>query len=216
MGIDYKIYAEVKAGHRWYNISPLIKNVKGETVLCPLRSGRSSLHFFVQDLRDGYITGGGVPEDASEEIMGLFHQPLDDTTKDFFSKNITYRQYYQSQVFTVGYVPAIKNRVVKDRPYKYRGYVIKSEIAAFEVEETDTISMWLSPSEYRKLSAADKLEYAWYEWNEPNTNYEILTDLNTKVEVLLLWFLENGFPYDSGVSRSEISYSDVRLIVTMS
>lgn len=209
MGVDYRFYAEVKAGDKWFNISPLIRDVEGKVRTIPLLTGRSMLYDLVEDLRD-FSTLSGIPDDASEDIKTVF-QPLDDEFPSFGHR--TYREYYQSFVFVVGYVPAIRSRVIKDRPCKFRGYVSKRLISAFEVNEIDEIGCWLTPQEYNALSQSKQRYYAWFEWNEPDSRYGQLYDLYQKIENQLVWFVQHGIPYGSEINRNNISFSDVRVII---
>ena len=210
MGVDYRFYAEVKAGGKWFNISPMIRNVDGKVRTVPLMTGRSLLYDFVNDLEE-FASQRGVPEDASEDIKGVFYQPLDEEMSGFGHR--TFRQYYQSLVFVVKYVPAIRSRVVKDRPCKFRGYVSKRQIASFEVNETEEITSWLTPQEYNALSPNKKKYYAWFEWNEPDSEYGYLYDLYQKIENQIVWFVQHGIPYESEIDSETISFSDVRVIV---
>lgn len=211
MGVHYSFYAEVKVEGKWYSLCPLVKTVMGEIKVCPFLNGRSMLRELVDDLEDEFCRSVGIPEDASEEIKSRF-SPLDKEA-DWFGTKKTYREYYQSCVFEVGYVPAIKNRIIEERPHKFRGYVLKRTIAAFEVNEIEEIPNWLTLSEYRKLSAEEKKEYAWYEWNEEGSRYALLYGLHEKIEMQFYWFVNHGIPYESHIDTENISLNDIRIIV---
>lgn len=210
MGVYHSIYAEMRVAGKWYSLCPLIKTVMGDIEICPFLEGKSYLHDLVDDLSE-YSYSVGVPEDVSDEIKSKF-QPLDEEL-DCLGKKITCREYYKSYVFVVKYVPAIKNRIIEERPHKYRGYVSKRTIADFEVREIESIGYWLTEQEYKNLTADEKKEYAWYEWNESDSTYALLYSLHKKIEMQFSWFVNFGIPYNSGIDAEDISLSDIRVIV---
>ena len=52
MGVYYYIYAEVRVGNKWYNISPLMRDREGEVKVRPVLHGQSWIRqAFVQKRR---------------------------------------------------------------------------------------------------------------------------------------------------------------------
>ena len=93
MGTCYSIYAEVRVGNKWYNISPLIRELDGQVKAQPFLSGKSMLHETVEQLRE-YSYKCGRPDDLSDELRTIFGEPDDDIVDPFFHE-MTYKEYYR-------------------------------------------------------------------------------------------------------------------------
>ncbi len=74
----------------------------------------------------------------------------DDEPYDPYLHIDTYKDFYSRSMFLVNYGKSVKGRVKKDKPTRYCGYASKVSIAAFEIDEYDTIGYWLTPEEYKK------------------------------------------------------------------
>lgn len=213
MGIYYSIYAEARVGNKWYNISPMMKNKKGEYRAQPVISGQSWLREAVDELEDqSYMCGR--PDDLSEEIRAIYNQD-DDADAGFGKKEYTYKRYYSQTLFVVNYGKTVKSRVKENRPTRYQGYVNKHCLAAYEIGEVDDIANWIHATEYEKLSPKEKKDYAYYEWNEYADWYGIYSDLVNKVDSLLAFFQEwasYNIP-DADIDEKLPSADYVRLIV---
>lgn len=162
MGTYYSIYAEACVGEKWYNISPLIKGRDGVIKAYPIIDGKSFLSETYDKLRDDLYMRGR-PADLSPELREIFNED-DDESYGYFAE--TYKQHYDNSMFLVNYVKSVKNRVKKDRPFRYQGYVFKYSIAAYEIGEQEEIFDWLTRQEYDSLSEEEKKDYAYFEWNE--------------------------------------------------
>lgn len=214
MSTSYYFYVEAKNNGKWVCINPIVKAPNGEYQMEPLLWGQSYLRETYEDMIETSGCHCGVPEDASQEIIGRF-RPLDETTKDFIGKEMTWREYYKHFVHVVNYDEAVRSRIKKDRPFKYQGYVYKHLIAAFEVGEED-IRYWLSRDEYEAMSEQEQKEYAWYEWNDYDGEYGILYDIYTMVENLLGWYRQNALFKSKQYNYEDFIASNVRLIIYMS
>lgn len=139
----------------------------------------------------------------------MFHEDLD-TKVDSMWDNLTWREYYERSVYMVNFAQAIVPRVNKDKPFKYKGYVRKRELAAFEVYERDEFSEWLTENEYRALSDKRKRQYVFHRWNDPCGGYWIYVDLYQKVRVLCELFRQIMQIEISGSLWDGITDSQVR------
>lgn len=186
MGTYYAIYAEVRVGDKWYNLNPLFQRKDGTVDICSVISGRNWLREAFEELEEsGYAFGR--PEDMSKEVRTVFcHE--DDEPYDAFLNIKTYKDFYNRSLFLVNYGKSVKSRVKKDKPTRYRGYASKVSIAAFEIDEYDTIGHWLTPEEYEKLSAKAKQEYAYYEWDECDDWYKVYNMIVERVDTMLDYF----------------------------
>jgi len=214
MGTYYSIYAEVRVGNKWYNISPLIREENGDIKVQPIESGKSRLHETVEELRESsYICGR--PSDISDELKKVFGR-ADDEIIESFPREMTYKEYYKQTLFLVNYGKSVKRRVNETRPNRYKGYISKYSLAAFEIGEIDHFSYWLTQSEYEKLTEEEKTEYTYYEWNDWCDWYGIYAQICKKVDCLLdifnEWALYNL--HDANLDERSPSADFVRLIVS--
>lgn len=91
MGTSYSIFAEVRVGNKWYNISPLLREEDRQAKVYPFLSGKSWLHQAVEELRE-YSYKCGRPDDLSDELRTVFGEPDEDVVDPFF-KDMTYKLY---------------------------------------------------------------------------------------------------------------------------
>ena len=212
MGTMYTLYAEVNVDGKWYSLNPYIRRPDGTFKMQPIYWARS-VFWDVFCAIDEERIACGIPNDMSEELRANFRPNLDEVT-EFFS-NMTWRQYYRQQLFAVNYQSSFKNRIVKDRPYKYQGYVEKFLIAGFECGECGIYS-WLTKEEYEALDKDEKKGYAYYEWNTCDEEYGIYYEICSKIDALLDWFADGdalGPEYRS--KDFTVSPSNVRIFVEM-
>lgn len=191
MGTYYSIYAEVRVGDKWYNLNPLFQGEDGEIDVCPVLDGRSWLREGYEELEENSYACGR-PKDISKEVKTVFAHEDDEPHDGLFGIN-TYKDFYNQTIFLVNYGKSVKSRVVEHRPTRYRGYVLKVSIAAYEINEYDIIGSWLTEKEYEKLSDNEKKQYAYYEWDEPDDWYKIYNMIVEKVDCMLNYFCSWAF-----------------------
>ncbi len=213
MSTYYYFYAEVKNNGKWVGLSPIVKISNGQYKVEPLLSGQSYLYETYEEMIAEYSSGCGLPEDVSDELLEIFHKHDEKTTSIWGDKEITWGEYYRGCVHSVDYDEAVKNKIKRDRPYKFQGYVSKYLIAAFEVGELDRLCSWLTKREYDKLPKEEKKEYAWYEWNEWDSEYGIRYELYQKIESLLDWYRQTAYYSKGEYSYQDFVGSNVRLIL---
>lgn len=209
MSRTYDIYAEVKFDDKWFSINPVVKTVDGKYKSDCIYWSQSyffETYNYLQDCAKSW----GIPEDASEGVLSHFSENLDEKMDGW---DITYRKYYQQMVFVVDFNEAIAEKIKKDRPFQYMGYVNKRTIAQFETDSIDCIENWYTADEYKTLSATEKKRVVWYEWNEPGDEYGILWNIYKKITNLLYWFTEIGIPFGGKYSRYDVSTNNVRVYV---
>ena len=213
MGVYYYFYAEVKVGDQWYNISPLMRNSKGEVKVQPVLYGQSRIREAYEKMEDD-CQYRGLPKDLSQELREIYHHDRDEEIEGSWN-NMTYGEYYDKTIFVINYGAQVKGRVKKDIPARFRGYVNKYHLAAYEIGEIDEIINWIHPTEYEKLSPKQKKEYAYYEWNEWDDWYAVYTALVKRIDLLLDYFADWSFYIIPREDWSECSLTaeSVRLIV---
>ena len=175
------------------------------------------------DIRDRLIPGafGGIlippagqavlERIVAREFVGIL--VLDEKT-DFWLRDCTWREYYSQCVFSVSYRPFITDKIIKNRQYKFEGYVAKRTIAAFEANDIECVPEWLTDTEYKALSEKSRRQYSFYQWNEYGDNYDIYTTIVRRIETLLYAY---DYGYDRSFKYDEYFYDPkIRLIVEQS
>ncbi len=212
MSTAYYVYAEIKIGNEWKNLNPIIRDADGDYRLIPIYTGNSSFYDVFLDLESNLLSRG-LPEDLSLEVRSQFHTDLDEKT-DFWMRDCTWREYYSQCVFSVSYRPYITDKIIRNRQFKFEGYVTKRTIAAFEAHDIECIPEWLSDAEYKALSEKSRRQYSFYQWNEYGDDYEIYSTIVRRVETLLYAY---DYGYDRSFKYDEFFYDPkIRLIVEQS
>lgn len=213
MSTYYYFYAEVRYRNKWYNLNPIVNMPNKGYRAFELMYGASSMREFVNDLEDSRI-GCGIPDDMCEELRAMFDKDLDAPCDYGWCTN-TYREYYEQVIFYVNFDAAVNSKVVRDRNHQHQGYVPKLTIDDFECNTTDYIDRWLTKDEYNALSEEEKLQYAWYEWDNYGDIYGCRKELADKINMLLHWFYQGYAIDDDGKYdvTSECGASSVRVYV---
>lgn len=211
MSRTYYIYAEVRYKGQWYNLNPMMMNSDGEYVLRPIYWGGSEMWDAYCELEDD-IWIRGIPDDMCPELRNCFHDNLDDIL-DGCPKDYTYRKLYSSSMFAVRFDRGLTRRIVKDRPYKYGGYIYRNTLAAFESGEMEDINHWITIDEYKQLSDKEKEEYVFYEWNNSYDNYGIYTAVVARIRHLLSWFIDSNRVGNRYTLWDDIGDPDIRVYI---
>ncbi len=213
MSVYYSIYAEVRVGNKWYNISPLMRVSDSDVKAQPIISGQSWMREAIDELEEACFMRGR-PADISDELKKVFSHEDDEVTEHFIH-DMTYKDYYRQTLFVVNYGKSVKSRVKANKPTRYQGYVYKHCLSAYELGEVDYIANWVSSNEYAELSNEEKQEYTYYEWNEWGDWYAVYVEIVRKVDCLLDFFKEWAFWNIKDANSDELSPSAdyVRLIV---
>ncbi len=211
MSTYYGIFAEVRAGDKWYNLNPIVKNDNGYTIM-PVISGYSYMREAIDELREE-THFRGRPDDLSPEVREYFGHE-DDEVLDWYPKT-TYKEYYGQTLFVVNYNKAVERRYNKKHPTRFRGYAYKWAVTEFEIGNNEHISHWISEFEYKELSDEDKEEYTYYEWDEFDDWYPIFGQIMHRIEALLAWFSEWSYSNIQGLTSDEHNPTGdrVRLII---
>ena len=212
MGTYYAIYAEVRVNNKWYNLNPLLQRPNGKLDVCPVIAGRNWLREAYEELEE-YRYSCGRPADISDEVRTVFCH--DDTEPYDPHLHIdTYKDFYDRSIFMVNYGKSVKSRVKKHKPTRYQGYVSKVSLAAYELDEYDTIGHWLTAKEYENLSAREKKSYTYFEWNEPQDWYGIYKTIVDNVDCMLRYFIDWAeHTINANYDESHPTADFVRLIV---
>lgn len=212
MSTAYYVYAEIKIGNEWKNLNPIIRDADGDYRLIPIYTGNSSFYDVFLDLESNLLSRG-LPEDLSLEVRSQFHTDLDEKT-DFWMRDCTWREYYSQCVFSVSYRPYITDKIIRNRQFKFEGYVTKRTIAAFEAHDIECVPEWLSDAEYKALSEKSRRQYSFYQWNEYGDDYEIYSTIVRRIDTLLYAY---DYGYDRSFKYDEFFYDPkIRLIVEQS
>ena len=188
MGVYYSIYAEVRVGNKWYNISPLIRDNDGEAHVQPVMSGQSYMKDAIDELyHDSYMRGR--PENLSDELKKVYKHENHETS-EYLWRNMTYGEYYDQTLFVVNYGKCVKSRVKSTKSTRYHGYVDKFCLSEYEIGTTESIYCWISEEQYKELPDDEKQGYVYYEWNEWYDWYGVYAKLVDRVDCLLAFFRE--------------------------
>lgn len=150
MSTYYSIYAEANVDGKWYSLCPYFKNDKGEAKTHSIFWAQSAFWDVNNELED-HSLGCGIPDDMSDGLREIFHENLQDEMESWGGA-ITWDKYYKGSIYYVNFAHAIVPKVNKDKPYKYEGFVLKKELAEFEVYEREEFSEWLTQDEYNALT----------------------------------------------------------------
>ena len=143
----------------------------------------------------------------------MFHENLDETCEGWGS-DTTWRKIYDQSVFCVRYSDTVGKRIIKEKEYKYEGYVRKRMVADFEIDEIEEIDNWLTYEEYRALSDKQKRAYQFYRWDEPYDEYGVYRIMYERLRAMLYWFdFADAFEDKSVYWHSGAGFSDVRLFI---
>lgn len=108
---------------------------------------------------------------------------------------------------------AIVPKVNKDKPYKYEGFVLKKELAEFEVYEREEFSEWLTQDEYNALTEKQKRQYIFHRWNDSYGDYWIYRTIADRIWTLKGLFAEACDSDIGGSLYQGIEDSQIRVYV---
>ena len=211
MSTVYTVYAEANVDGKWYSLCPYFMNNKGETRTHSIFWAQSAF-WEVNNYLEGYMIGRGIPEDMSDGLRAIFHEDLHEEIESW-GGHITWEKYYESCIYYVNFDKAIVPKVNKDKPYKYEGFVLKKELAAFEVYEIEEFSEWLTQEEYNALTEKQKRQYIFHRWNDPYGEYWIYRTIADRVWTLASLFADACESDIRGSLYQGISDSQIRLYV---
>ena len=212
MSTNYFVYAEIKVNDKWYNLNPMMKKYDGTLAVRPIYDS-GSLFFDICNNLEEHRIGIGIPDDMSPELRSVFHENLDETCEGWGS-DTTWREGYEQSVFCVRYSDTIADRIIKEKEYKYEGYVRKRTVASFEVGDIEEINSWLTYEEYQALSYRQKRTYQFYRWDEPYDEYGIYRIIYERLRAMLYWFdSADAFEDESVYWNSGAGINDIRLLI---
>ena len=211
MSVYYHVYAEVDIDGKWYSLCPYFKGKSGIAKTHSIFWAQSVFTEVYYHLCD-YAIGHGVPEDMSEGLREIFHKDLNEKIDGWY-KSITWGEYYKSSLIYVNFANAIVPRVNRDKPFKYEGYVLKRELAAFECYEIEEFSEWLDENEDQLLSEKRRHQYVFHRWNDPYGEYGIFQTIADRILVLCDLFADACAGDISGSLYNGITDSQVRVFV---
>ena len=211
MSTYYSVYAEANIYGKWYSLCPYFRNNKGETKTNAIFWAQS-VFWEVNNYLEDFMIGRGIPEDMSDGLREIFHEDLQEEIENW-GGHITWGKYYESCIYYVNFDKAIVPKVNKDKPYKYEGFVLKKELAEFEVYEREEFSEWLTQDEYNALTDKQKRQYIFHRWNDPYGEYWIYRIIADRVWTLASLFADACESDIGGSLYQGISDSQIRLYV---
>lgn len=214
MSTYYNIYAEANIDGKWYSLCPYFKIDKDKNPITSSIYWAQSIFWEVNNDLEEYAIGRGIPDDMSEGLREVFHEDLQEES-DFWGE-ITWEQYYNQFIYYVNFAQAIVPKVNKDKQYKYEGFVLKKELAEFEVYEREEFSEWLTQIEYNALTDKAKRRYVFYQWNDLDGDYKIYRELADRIWALKDLFADIFECHIKGSLYEGISDSQIRVYVYIS
>lgn len=211
MSTYYSIYAEANVDGKWYSLCPYFKNDKGEAKTHSIFWAQSAFWDVNNELED-HSLGCGIPDDMSDGLREIFHENLQDEMESW-GGSITWDKYYKGSIYYVNFARAIVPKVNKDKPYKYEGFVLKKELAEFEVYEREEFSEWLTQDEYDDLTEKQKRQYIFHRWNDPYGDYWIYRTIADRIWTLKGLFAEACDSDIGGSLYQGIEDSQIRVYV---
>lgn len=211
MSTVYTVYAEADVDGKWYSLCPYFMNNKGETKTHSIFWAQSAF-WEVNNYLEDFMIGRGIPEDMSDGLRAIFHENLQEEIESW-GGHITWEKYYESCIYYVNFDKAIVPKVNKNKPYKYEGFVLKKELAEFEVYEREEFSEWLTQEEYNALTEKQKRQYVFHRWNDPFGEYWVYRTIADRVWTLASLFADACDSDIGGSLYQGISGSQIRLYV---
>lgn len=211
MSTVYTVYAEADVDGKWYSLCPYFMNNKGETKTHSIFWAQSAF-WEVNNYLEDFMIGRGIPEDMSDGLRAIFHENLQEEIESW-GGHITWEKYYESCIYYVNFDKTIVPKINKDKPYKYEGFVLKKELAEFEVYEREEFSEWLTQEEYNALTEKQKRQYVFHRWNNPFGEYWIYRTIADRVWTLASLFADACDSDIGGSLYQGISDSQIRLYV---
>ena len=211
MSTYYSIYAEANVDGKWYSLCPYFKNDKGEAKTHSIFWAQSAFWDVNNELED-HSLGCGIPDDMSDGLREIFHENLQDKMESW-GGSITWDKYYNGSIYYVNFAHVIVPKVNKDKPYKYEGFVMKKELAEFEVYEREEFSEWLTQDEYSALTEKQKRQYIFHRWNDPYGDYWIYRMIADRIWTLKGLFAEACDSDIGGSLYQGIEDSQIRVYV---
>ena len=211
MSTCYSIYAEANVDGKWYSLCPYFKNDKGEAKTHSIFWAQSAFWDVNNELED-HSLGCGIPDDMSDGLREIFHENLQDEMESWGGA-ITWDKYYKGSIYYVNFAHAIVPKVNKDKPYKYEGFVLKKELAEFEVYEREEFSEWLTQDEYNALTEKQKRQYIFHRWNDSYGDYWIYRTIADRIWTLKGLFAEACDSDIGGSLYQGIEDSQIRVYV---
>ena len=156
-----------------------------------------------------------------EMFLSMIDQStVDSSTEEWLDKieeTLGYKRWYCGHWHTdkkIDRMVFITDKIIRNRQFKFEGYVTKRTIAAFEAHDIECIPEWLSDAEYKALSEKSRRQYSFYQWNEYGDDYEIYSTIVRRIETLLYAY---DYGYDRSFKYDEFFYDPkIRLIVEQS
>lgn len=166
MSTSYYIFTEIKTNGVWYCINPKI------TRLMPIEHP-IMVPTFHTDARQSF-------EKAYRQLNDDGHGlNIENLSENLRSAIMDWRLPEDSVKFAVDYDSILK--VLNTSSKEHCAFALRSEVAAFENDETDDIYDYVSAKEYRQMDEELKKAYQYYEWNDRSGAYRYYEELQKEI-----------------------------------
>ena len=198
MGTEYTIYTEINIKDKWYGMDSYVLTPSGKYRLSPLLSGKSYVRRFLGNLDSNH---------------SVHFSDLAATTQKYIREETDkeYHEHLSAKSFAVyDFYTAVRPKYVREYQYEY--YALRLRVSAFETGEIDEICDWLTRESYEELHSEEQKEYVFFKWTEPDSWYNTLSKVITRVEMRLADFREEAC-WDDDMWKDLQQTNPVRLIV---
>lgn len=166
MSTSYFIFTEIQVSSRWYCINPLVTRLLPieHPIIVPTLRIDARLQFekvYRQLDHDGYSFSVG---EMSENLQASVTDWLDP------SDSIRIAVCYDNILMML-------NASGKE----HCAFALRSEVAAFQDDESDEILDFVSVNEYKQMDGEFKKAYQYYEWNDRFGAYRYYEEIQKRV-----------------------------------
>ena len=159
----YYIFTEVRVNGTWYCINPKV------TRMMPIEHP---------------IIAPTFHTDARQHFENAYQQLNDDGHSLSIENNLRsaimdWRIPEDSIQFSVDYDNILK--MLNASGKEHCAFALRSEVAAFENDETDDIYDYVSAKEYRQMDDELKKAYQYYEWNDRSGAYRYYEEIQKEI-----------------------------------
>lgn len=166
MSTSYYIFTEVKINGAWHCINPKV------TRMMPIEHPIMAPTFHT-DARQSF-------ENAYRQLNDDGHGlNIENLSENLRSAIMDWRLPEDSVKFAVDYDSILK--VLNASSKEHCAFALRSEVAAFENDETDDIYDYVSAKEYRQMDEELKKAYQYYEWNDRSGAYRYYEEIQKEI-----------------------------------
>lgn len=166
MSISYFIFTEIQVNGQWYCINPKVMRLLPIEYLIVVPTLRSDARYqFEKAYRQ--LEHDGCPFTVDE-----MSENLQASVTDWLAPEDSVR-------IAIDYDDILK--MLNASGKEHSAFALRSEVAAFQNDESDDIWDFVSVDEYRKMDDELKKVYQYFEWNDRSGAYRYYEEIQKKV-----------------------------------